>query len=146
MSRAFVSFVVFALLSVGCARPVDTAIVAANVAAISLNAAHAKLATAYRSEQLAAIARVQGDPHSEPVKAERRDRVASVRLRFSPIWSAYKQARSAWIILGGAIRAAKRAERTKAKPAEVELVLLIQALTRAQTRLIQSAATGGLSL
>lgn len=146
MSRAFVTLVCLAMLSAGCARPVDTAILAANVASVSLGAVGELLAERYRAEQLAAVGRVGGDPGLDSVKAERRDRAEAVRAKYRPLWLAYGVARAAWLSLAQSIRSAQAVERAGATPAELELVLLTRALARAQTDLILAAAHRGLKL
>ena len=146
MSRAAVSLVCLALLVAGCGRPIDTAILSANAAAVSLDAANEILSSRYRADQLAAARRAHGDPASAATKAERRDRVEAVRLNYRPAWAAYSAARSAWLSLAQGIGAAIEAEARGASVPEVELVLLVQALARAQTELIRQSGARGIDL
>lgn len=85
-----------ALISTGCARPLDVAVASANATAAHLQATHEQLKTSYQDDQLAAARRVKGDRSDPAVKAEQRDRVGQVRADYAPLWEAYGAAHDAW--------------------------------------------------
>lgn len=97
------------IIAAGCQRPLDAAIVSANVAAASLTAAHGAITEARRADQLAAARRVVGDRDDPAVRAEMLDRAAQGGVEYREAWDAYTAARRVWLAVVEAIQVAQAA-------------------------------------
>lgn len=93
-----------ALALLGCARPLDTAILASNANAASLKATHAQLLEQRRADQLEAAKAVEGPRGDAAVVAAQLRAAREVGERYRPAWKAYEGARFAWLRLVAAIQ------------------------------------------
>ena len=123
------------LIANGCARPLNTAIVSANISAVALVEVRAAVVAHRAKAQRAAAKRVIGDRSRASVRAEQLDRARIVGLSYRKTFEAYETTRRLWVAVVAAIRVAQQQAEGGLEPNMLGIIAALSELAAAQKRL-----------
>lgn len=136
----------FAVLTCGCAAPLQTATNVANALGVVASTSGEAVNTAFARAEHACLWRSDGSEVTTTL-AEQKSCVSGVRAKYAEPLAAYDDFHAAWLALSAAIHAAEAAEILGRAPDLAKLEALIAALTEAADRAMQlrSQVTAGAS-